>query len=101
MESHFLDVAAKENYINALDAVIDAIINLEDFIPIPNALSAALSKVNSLKHYGELEIEIGDKVYDNVNKDFGVIQSIGTLNYFFEGEKMSVGKRFCIQLPPC
>lgn len=88
---------AKENYINALYGCIDAIINLEDFIPIPNQLKDALSKVNSLKHYAELELEPGDKVWDNHNNEYGIIKSIGDLNIFFEGDKMSVGKKFCIQ----
>lgn len=88
---------ANEKYVSALEAVIDAIINLEDFIKIPGELVRGLDKVNSLKHYAELEVEAGDLVWNNHAKEFNRVVSVGVLNYETKEHGM-VGKKFCKQL---
>lgn len=98
MEDNKNVLAAREKHIAALNAIIDAIINLEDFTPIPVELSNALSKVNSMRNQAEEDIEPGDKIWDSFNKEFGIVQSVGILNYFFENGKLSVGKKYCFKI---
>lgn len=94
METNKNVIAAQEKHVAAINSAIDALINLEDFTPLPNALCLALSKLNSMRNYAESDIESGDKVYDTFNKKYQTIKEVGVLNYFFENGA-SVGIKFC------
>ena len=86
---------AKEAHVDAINAAIDALINLEDFTPLPAALSNALSKLNSMRNTAEAPVDAGTEVWDTVNKEYGIVKTVGALNYFFEDEVRVVGIKYC------
>jgi len=87
-------INAKEAHIDAINNAIDAIINLEDFCILSNPLISALSKLNSMRHCAETEINVGERVYDSFNKIEVIVSEIHTLNYFLENGE-SVGRKYC------
>lgn len=97
------EAQARERHVEKINAAIDAIINLEDFYPLPNALSAALSKLNSMRSRAEEEIEPGDEVWDSHNKEYGIVESIGAVNFFLTAsddkpaDHLVIGKQFCFK----
>lgn len=70
---------ARENHVDKINAVIDAIINLEEYYYcLPNDLVMALNKARKLRNLAEEQIEVGDMVYDSeYGKDVIVLEIDG------------------------
>lgn len=97
METNQNVLDARQEYVDAINSAIDAIINLEDYTELSNPLRGALSKLNSMRHYAESKIEVGDRVYDAFNKQSGIIKEEHVLNYLLENDTM-IGKKFCFAI---
>lgn len=95
-------ITVREQHIEKINKAIDALIDLEDYYPLPEKISAALYELNGMRNVAEEEIEAGDKIWDTKNKEFGRVDSVGVLNFIFTMRKPtagSIGKKFCFKVP--
>lgn len=96
------EIKANELHIEKINMAIDAIIDLEDYYPLPNDLSKALDKLNSLRSLAEEDISVGDKVYIPFLGKIKEVYQDGYLNWFFnpdiDKEYFAIGKKFCFKM---
>lgn len=91
----------RERHIENINKAIDAIINLEDYYPLPNDLSQALNKLNSMRNLAEEEIEAGDRVFDTFTRKERLVYRVGAVNLFFNDEDVThscIASKYCFKL---
>lgn len=89
----------KEKHIEDVENAIDAILNLEKYYhQMPNDLSKALSKLNSLKSIAEEEIEEGDSIYNTIDGTVDKVKQVLVKNLYLTDRKDLIGKKFCFKL---
>jgi hypothetical protein len=91
----------KELHIEKINNAIDAILDLEDYYPLPSDLSSALNRLRTLRNYAEEEIEVEDKVYDTFTKKYRTVSKVSTINLYFNDEDTEhyvIGKKYCFKV---
>lgn len=88
----------KQKHITDIENVIDSILELEKYYhQMPNDLSKAVDKLNSLRSLAEEDFEVGDEVYNTIEGNIDIIDKVLSKNLYLKNRKDLIGSKFCFK----